>query len=430
MEIKNILESKSYSSFMLIIVFGYALFSIEFHRIGNIFLGLLLIGSLPLFSIYKNKIFKDPIIIILILVLILEVFSWLNSLIYLPEFANNIPKLDRLSKLFIFFFIAYWLKGSLKNITLLWLFFIFGFLLAIMINSDIQSIFQFGLKQTRADFSIKNAQWDAMLAGTSLLMSLVLFYTTVQSVYISSKLKISLLFSFFLLIVLFSYFVLITQTRQVWLGLIGVSIIGPISYLVIHKITNLKVLLITILLIIGTLFLFSNSKIVKERLSTEQTTIHAIFNKNEPIKMSSIGIRVNSWIEATEWIKRHPFLGLDSQAIPEVINQSTKFDENLKKRFGHLHNFFIETLVAYGLIGLFLILALYYFVIKNTQTSSLTKDERKFYLLLSICFTTYWLIINNFETFNSRHLGVFAHNIVLASFYTFYITDNLKCNTK
>ncbi|MEA2092239.1 MAG: hypothetical protein U9O83_07740, partial [Campylobacterota bacterium] len=80
--------------------------------------------------------------------------------------------------------------------------------------------------------------------------------------------------------------------------------------------------------------------------------------------------------------------------------------------------------------GLFLIIALYYFIIKSTQTSSISENERKYYLLASICFTTYWLVINNFETFNSRILGVFTHNIIFAVFYTFHITNYLKQNDK
>jgi O-antigen ligase len=143
-----------------------------------------------------------------------------------------------------------------------------------------------------------------------------------------------------------------------------------------------------------------------------------------------MGIRVNSWLDAIEWIKRHPIIGLDSEAISEVIQQSERFDDSLKKEFGHLHNFFIETLVAYGLVGLLLIIALYYFIIKSTQTSSISEDERKYYLFASICFVTYWLVINNFETFNSRVIGVFTHNIIFASFYTFHITNYLKKDNK
>ena len=430
MTIQNKVESTHYSSFMLFLVFSYALSSISFHQLGNIFLGLLIVGTLPIFIIHKNKIFKDPIVIIFFLIIIIQIISWINSIFYLPEFANEIPKLDRLGKLFIFFFIAFWLKGSLKNIVLLWLFYIFGFILAIGINTDITSIVKTVDAQQIVDLSIKNHQWDSMLAGTALLMSLSLFYLAVKSSIFSSKLKILVLIGVSLLVLLFIYLVIVTQARQVWLGLISAIIIGPLAYFIIHKITNLKFLLVGFSLTIGLLFLFSTSSIVQERISKEQDVISSIFDKDKQIQMSSIGIRINTWIEAEEWIKKHPFIGLDSEAIPEVIQQSNRFDNNLKKNFGHLHNFFIETLVAYGFIGFFLILALYYFIIKSILSSSLSTQEKKHYLLVSIIFTTYWIVINNFETFNSRSLGVFVHNLVFASFYTFYLTDYLKTDNQ
>ena len=429
MTLQNTIEHKYYSTIMLLFVFAYALLNIEFHRLGNIFLGLLLIGSLPIFIVQKDKIFKDPIIIILALVLLVQVASWINSLIYLPQYANEIPKLDRLSKLFVFFFIAYWLKGNIKNIMLLWLFFILGFLFAITVNVDIQTILELGLNE-RVTFSIKNSQFDSMLAGTSLLMTLSLFYLTIKSSQFSNKLKILFLLGLFLLSLLFMYFVLITQSRQVWLGLISVIIIGSIAYFKTHKTTNLKFPIVGFLMIVGVLYLLSTSSIIQKRISAEQDSMVSLLDNSKPIDMSSVGIRVNSWLEAMDWIKRHPFIGLDSEAIPEVIHQSSRFNNTFKKHFGHLHNFFIETLVAYGIVGLILILTMYYYVIKSTQTTSIEEDKRKYYLLASICFTTYWLVINNFETFNSRHLGIFAHNIIFASFYTFHLTNYLKPTKK
>ncbi|MDD2790475.1 MAG: O-antigen ligase family protein [Sulfurimonas sp.] len=430
MTLKNTFEHKYYSSFMLFFIFCYAFFNIKFHRLGDVFLGLMLIGSLPIFVVYKDKIFKDPIIITLILILITQILSWINSIIFAPEFAADIPTLDRLGKLFVFFFIAYWLQGKLKNIIFLWLFFIFGFIFTIFMNVDIKTLFEFGMNQQRADFLIKNAQFDSMFAGTSLLISLSLFYITIKLSRFSKELKFLLLVGIFILILLFAYLVLITQSRQVWLGLVSVAIVGPIAYALIYKSKNLKFLAISYLTIFGMLFLLGTSTIVKERFFAEQSTVYALLDNNETIEMSSIGIRVNSWIDAAEWIKRHPILGLDSEAISEVISQSKRFDDATKKEFGHLHNFFIETLVAYGLVGLILIIALYYFIIKSTQTSSLPEHQKNYYLLASICFLTYWLVINNFETFNSRLLGVFTHNIIFASFYTFYITHYLRDKTK
>ncbi len=411
---------------MLGVILSYSFLGIIFHHQANIMLGLLIVGSIPLFFVYKEKIFKDPIVIIFFLVIIAEILSWINSLVYAPEFAADIPKLDRLGKLFIFFFIAYWLKGKLKNIILLWSFFIFGFLLTVFINVDIFHLFELGIHQPRVNFSIKNAQFDSMLSGASLLITLTFIYFTYKSEIISKKIKTIIMIFLVSLVTLFFYFILITQSRQVWLGLVSILFLAPLIYFLVYKSKNFITLLFTYILIIATVYMLSTLSLVQDRVSQERGTITAIFEEDKTIQMSSIGIRVNSWIDASEWIARHPLLGLDSSAIGEVIQQSKRFEENLKKQFGHLHNFFIEVLVAYGFFGFFLIATLYYFIIKNTQSSALELRDRKFYLFISICFSIYWIVINNFETFNSRHLGIFTHNIIFASFYTFHINHYLK----
>ncbi|WP_294961839.1 O-antigen ligase family protein [Sulfurimonas sp.] len=427
--LKNILENRYYSYFMLFCIFCYAFFNIKYSRVGDIFLALFLIGSLPIFAIHKDIIFKNPIIIILIMILIAQVLSWINSHIYIPEIADKTPKLDRLAKLFVFFFIAYWLKANIKNTILLWLFFIFGFLFAIATNINFMSIIELVLNQQRIGFLIKNSQFDSMLAGTSLLMSLSFFYLTIKSSIFGKKSKAALLFAILLLIIFFTYIVLITQSRQVWLGLISAYIAYAISHIWINKKINFKVLIINFLSISTLLIVLGNTEIMQYRIMSEQDVVESIFIEKKDIEMSSVGIRINSWLDAKDWILKHPIIGLDSEAISEVIQQSKRFSKELKKEYGHLHNFFIETLVAYGFIGLLLIFAMYYFIILSIKDSDLSDNNKQYYLLTSISFLTYWLIINNFETFNSRIIGVSTHNIIFASFYTFHITKFFKKNS-
>lgn len=429
MNATQILENKNYSTAMLFIVFSYAFIGIHAHHLANVFLGLILVGSIPLFVVHKSALFKNPLFIILLLILLVEILSWVNSLIFAPDFASSGPKLDRLAKLYVFFFMAYWLKGKQENVIYLWLLFILGFIFTIFLNNDFTTLLELMQSGQRVDLSIKNAQWDSMLAGTSLLMSVFLFYATLKSSN-TLKVKLSFLALLSLFIMLFSYLVLVTQSRQIWLGLVSIAIAGPLIYLVLNKGKNIKVVLFSLAGVALLLFLLGNSQTVQKRLSQEHETVHSLIQNQESIKMSSIGIRINSWLEAKDWIVRHPILGLDSKAIPEVIRQSDRFDESFKKQFGHLHNFFIETLVAYGFSGFLLILAMYYLIIKSISESSLKESEKKYYLLAGISFSVYWLIINNFESFNSRSLGIFTHNVIFASFYTFYITAYLNQSDK
>ncbi len=426
MEIKKIILHKNYNSFMLFSIMCYAFFTIGFQHIGNFFLGLILLGTLPIFVIHKKEIIKNFVFIVFLLLLLVQVLSWLNSILYLPDLANTLPTIDRLGKLFVFFFIAYWLRGSVKNVAFLWLFFIFGFLFACAVHTDFIAVSELIANNERVDFSIKNSQFDSMLAGTALLMLVSLMYIIKQFLQFSThKVKVFSLLGILLFIGIFLYIVLITQSRQVWLGLISAVGIGVISYILIYKVKSVKIVMSIVLTLLGMFFLLSNSQIIQNRLLEENKVVHTLLEVEKPLQMTSIGVRINSWLDAYEWIKEHPIIGLDSEAIPEVIQQSNRFDEVLKKKYGHLHNFFIETLVAYGIVGFILILALYYLVIRSVQKSSIDENEKKYFLLLSICFVSYWLIINNFEAFNSRWLGVFTHNIILASFYTFYLAGSL-----
>ena len=428
-EIKKVVEHSNYSFFMLVCIMCYAFFNIAFQHVGNFFLGLIIIGSLPIFVVHKKDMLKNPIVILFIFVLFSQVLSWINSTIYLPEVASTLPVLDRLGKLFVFFFIAYWLKGNVKYVALLWLFFIFGFLFACIVHADFQTVLEYITTGERVDFAIKNSQFDSMLAGTGLLMLLSLLYITGRYFSLPTKqVKFFSLFTISMLIVLFFYIVLITQSRQVWLGLTGAATMGVASYIFIYKVKSIKSMMLIFFTFLGLFFILSSSQIVQNRLLEEKQVVHTLIERDKPVVMTSIGIRVNSWLEASEWIQKHPIVGLDSGAIKEVIQQSERFNDTLKKKYGHLHNFFIETLVAYGIVGFLLIILLYYFVIRSISRTTMLESEKNYFLLLSICFISYWLIINNFESFNSRWLGVYTHNIILASFYTFYLAHSLHLN--
>lgn len=418
-----------YERIMLLLTFGYAFFVLSFPSIGKIMFIFLLLGSLPLFKTYKNKIFKEPVIILFILVIVAQILSWINSLIHRPDLADLLPHLDRGVKLLVFFFIAYWLKGNIRNVLIIWFCFIFGFFVGVLNNNSFELLLSYFDTGSRADLSFKNAQFDSMLSGTGFLLTLFSIYYLFSSK-LSKHIKIILYLLIFTLIVFFLYIIFITQSRQVWLGLIVVLVFLPILYMLLYKVKSFKFLITSLILIIGIIFFLGNSDIIKNRVFKEKNVLYDLFYTNKPIPMTSIGIRLNSWLDAKEWIVKHPLIGLDTNAIAAVIDESERFNDNLKESFGHLHNFYIEVLVSYGVFGLSLFFAMYYFVITSTQKNLLEKDEKKYILFISICFVIYWFVINNFETFSSRSLGIFTQNIVFGSLYTFYINHSLRKNKK
>jgi O-antigen ligase len=429
-QMKKIFEHRNYAFVMLLSILLYSLTLISSQALAKSFQLIFILGSLPIFFYNRNIIFKDPMVKLLGLILVIQIASWLNSYIFLPDIANSGPKIDRLSKLFLFIFIAYWLKGSMRNVFLLWTTLTISFIIGCFVHADFFNEISQAMSGVRVDFAIKNAQFTSMFSGVSLLISLffltqVLFnkkpfdtLTNNNKILLSISIVIAFLFFFFITIV--------TQSRQVWLALSATLILLPIFYAFIYPSSKKKLIIISYLIISLIFIALSLSSTVKNRILKESETLQTIVSGDlDNIPMTSIGIRVNSWIAALEWIKDRPIIGSGPEAISEVIQQSDKFTGELKN-FGHLHNYHIETLVAYGVVGLILIYTLYYWLARSLFIEKRKQPELTDITFFSLVFITFWALINLFETFNGRSFGVYVHNIMFAGFYTFYLTSSIN----
>ncbi len=440
--ITNIFESKRYHLTILTCIYLYVLFNIAAPSIATFFKTVFILGTIGIFYNYRKSIFKDPIILLLGLALTLQVVSWYNSIIYIPDLANQAPKLDRLAKLFLFFLIAYWLQGSIKKVYILWGCYSIGFILALLTKSDnFFHEFYLGMSGVRVDFNIKNAQYTSMFSGVCLILS-IFFYQEIRrknEIFSNVRIRKTLTIITAISALFFLIMVIITQSRMVWLGLLLVLFIIPIAYSITYRNSNFKKLIVSYLVIVALAIsaLFTSLPYFESRSKDDIKTINQVINLDfDNIPMSSAGIRINSWIEASKWVVAHPLIGLDAKAPELVITESELFksrrqeNETIIEGLSHLHNFHIEILVAYGVLGLTLIYLLYFYIslslykIKNNEINSI--------LLFSIIFIVYWLCINFFESFNSRSYGVFTHNIILAGLYAFVIQkychrDTIKC---
>ncbi|MCP4323531.1 MAG: O-antigen ligase family protein [Psychromonas sp.] len=427
---KKIFEHKNYSLIMLLSILLYSLFEISSVEIAKKMQLIFIIGSLPILFYHKDRIFKDPMFQLLGLALLLQIASWLNATIYLPDIASEVPKLDRLAKLFSFIFIAYWLQGNLRNVYLLWGTLAVGFIIGCFVNVDFFNEISKALNGTRIDFEIKNAQFTSMFSGISLLISGFILPQVLsnkkpfQAITTSHKVLLSILI--IIASLFFAFISIVTQSRQVWLALALAFFMLPIFYALIFPKSNRKLIFISYLLI-GVIFTgLSQLEMIQKRVLLDTGTLQTIISGDlDNIPMTSIGIRVNSWILATDWIKERPILGSGAEAISEVIQQSDKFTGELKK-IGHLHNYHIETIVAYGSLGLLLIYTLYYWLVRSLFITRIQQPELSALAVFSLMFVTFWACINLFETINARSFGVYTHNIMFAGFYTFYLTSSLK----
>lgn len=434
----EVFKSSRYHIIMLASIYLYALLNISIPSIGGAFKTIIILGSLGIFYVHRKSIFKEPIVLLLFATLILQGASWYNSTIQIPELANNAPKIDRLAKLFLFFLMAYWLKGSIKNTFILWTCYIVGFFISLYTHSyNFFHELNLGLTGVRVDFHIKNAQYTSMFSGVSLLISILLFHSIALKNKFLLNNNVRLLFSVFAIasILFFLIMVIITQSRMVWLGIIVSLFLFPLAKYITYKNTNFKVIIASYLVIItlSLVTLGTSLSHFKSRSVGDTETIYKVLNFDfQNIPMSSAGIRINSWVEASKWVVRNPILGVDSEGPGLVIKQSKMFQDRYLeneitiKSLRHLHNFHIEVLVSYGLIGLIIIYILYLYI--PYSIVKLKDNKLQEFALFSLLFVSYWLCINFFESFNSRSYGVFTHNIILAGLYTFVLNRHLKRN--
>ncbi|MZI96048.1 hypothetical protein F9817_22950 [Vibrio sp. CAIM 722] len=409
--------------FMLALLLLTTLITVGFEDAGRVLNTVFMVLSIPLLWLKRHRLYKDPMVKLLGAVLIIQVMSWLNGLHYHPDFVKDSPSLDRLSKLFSFIFVAYWLKGSPKAVKWLMVIFTLGVAIGALVAPDFQQQLARAMVGQRADFSIKNAQFTAMFAGVGMLICALCLYWSIKSQHLKVLKSVLSILGFSILTWLF----IVSQARQAWLGMAAALAILPIALAVVNPHYRGKKLLGFYLIIAIMGGLFSTSSIVEKRLNKENSVMETILRGDwQHIPMTSVGIRFNSWIDASKWISAHPILGNSDEAIKQVIKQSDKFSEELKERFGHLHNFHIETLVAYGIVGLIAIYSLYYWWVRSIFLAMKEKPELKSFTVFALIYLTFWLVINCFETFSSRTYGVYTHTIIFGCIYTFYLTSSLE----
>jgi O-antigen ligase len=426
-KLNAVINHKYFHLVMLISVIAYVATKILAPSLSNIFRLLFLAGSISIFFIERKRLFKDPMIILLLLSLVVQILSWLNSLLYLVDLITPIPKIDKLAKLFNFIFMAYWLKGNIRNVYYLWGAFAIGIVIACFNSPNFLNEIELAMSGKRIDFGLRNAQFTSMFAGTILILAV--FYL-VKFLFITKQTRstgnILILIGLSLSSILFAFIVAVTQTRQIWLGLVFVLFCSPLISAFIYRRINVKFIILIYTILAGSIVFVFQTPIVAKRLSTETETYQSILSGNlDNLPYSSTGIRIHTWQAAFEWIKERPIFGSGSNARSLVIARSDKLPENIKARFGHLHNYHIETLLSYGVFGCLVIYGLYYWNIRSLYKERGHFLEGNEMLFLSIIFTLYWLIINNFESFNSFSSGILTHNVMLAGFYTFYLTESL-----
>lgn len=405
--IKNLFTSEKYSLALFTACTLYVLTALPRLEISDLFKNIVILGSLPVlflnFSIYKKNIFLLALISILI-----QLASWIHALIYVPDFAKSSPDLKPLSSLFLFVLIAIWIDGSNKRRLILFSSLVLSFIIAAFFDMYTNNTLSLALAGYRIDYGMHNAQFTSMLSVVVCMLTIyILSKVSIENK--SVRVSIYALGSCVIAFALFSLYA--SQSRQVWLAVVVVLSVAPI---VLFGTKHIKKLAIAYSLLICILIGLFQINSVQQRVLAESSVISTLLEGDwDNIPMTSIGIRVNSWIEAGKWIVERPILGSDFNAISYVTRTSEKFQAAWLQGFGHLHNYYLEVFVAFGLVGVIFLIAFYRDILINIMVYQGKQERYLFY-----AFIAFWCVISVFESYNHKYLGLYVHTIILAGLYS------------
>ncbi|AJQ95290.1 O-antigen ligase family protein [Gynuella sunshinyii] len=373
-----------------------------------------------LIAIYQQRKHIKPgmtFLLIAISIIMPIVFFGINY-IRDPITAVKYMDLDKLVKLFMFVPVAWWLGGKLDNWLILVAIFFLGLLIAIITNPALPDAMYILSTGGVPQFGLRNHQHEAAYFGYSFL-AFVCFLSRIYSA------KSIALLSFWTACILLSLLgVIITQSRGVWLGTIVALTVFWILKLYTNKSTSYKKALLTFIVVIVTSTpLLLSSNLVKERIMKGYSQLsEIILRKEEKISYTSVGTRINTWIDASEWIKKRPLIGWGLWARKDIITQSEKATEWAKKHYGHLHNSYLEIIIAYGFIGLIFLVFSYAWLAKQIISTTTV-------WVSTLCLLSFTATINIFESYLLMWNGVYTISIILALPYCFYLTISQNKST-
>ncbi|MEX1214270.1 O-antigen ligase family protein [Saccharospirillum sp.] len=375
---------------------------------------------------------RDRIIQLFGLAIVLPIVFYGINYLRDPILAAEYESLDKLVKLFFFVPIAWWLGGNRRTLLIFLAIAFMGLLVALPVNSDLQEQWSRIQRSIRVDYGIMNAQHVAQFFGIALIGFLAL---GAYSWHIEKKNRKVILFSLTAIgALLAAFIVLTTQTRAAVLALLVCTAIAAIT-VGVRLVRERRhwhykagfAAMIVLALVIALPF----STVITKRLQAEQPTINAIMEGDwANIPASNLGVRVNTALAAFDWIVERPLIGWGGDVNGPVIETSDRLTDSIKNNFGHFHNTAIEFTLAYGLLGLALLLALYITLAKNAYEMTRTNTATAPIGLFTLYTLVFMAIINQFESFLFFYSGVFANSVAFAPIYSIMLAKRLTQHKK
>ncbi|EGU56721.1 O-antigen polymerase [Vibrio nigripulchritudo ATCC 27043] len=423
-KVAKILDSEK---FILLMVFSaciYATFKDSWRLFADIFQTFLLLVSLVTLIVHWSFFKKEKLLWLLPVALIAQLSSWLYSLHFYPELATDSPQVGRLLEFFVFFFIAFWLRGNKKYIWTILSCFVFGSIFTLNYHAPILEEISIGLSGKRVDFNYRNAQHGALIIGSALIVHICYFVVSFSSNFIERKKTLI----HTILILTLSVILIVMQTRQTFLGLTLGVLISVIYFLSIYNKLTIKIILKLIIILSLILLLSINTDIIYQRLKSELFVItdYIVTGDFSNAPNTSIGVRAQLWYESTSWIEKSPLIGLGNGIEKFLIESSTRLPSEIIERYKHMHSSYVATLLRFGIVGLVLSLAIFIIPITHLFKISNNSQVTRYVKCLAVIFLVYWLVVNTFESFWYMKAGLWTYTVFMAAIYTIPLSQRYE----
>lgn len=412
----------------------YALFWLSLEEVSGA-------AEVVLIGLFFWTLWREPHRELLRSPLVLVALGWISyQLLFVPFVIREFPELLagqieyalHYAKLALIPMVAWWLGGAVRTVALMFGLAALGFILGVTFQADgvLDSIYAIG-EHKRLGLGYRNWEHVAVYAGFALLILLGLWrqlagwfgrYQRFGHACIAMGIVYCL------------WLVLITQTRAVWLGLSFAALAAGLTALLTSRIgtsgnpvdrenrrSPAWFLIGMVGVVVAVLATFDIHKLVEQRLAQEQHVVDMIVaGELDEVPLTSIGIRIVSWRQALEWIAERPLLGwgpktryhlFESGQLPAKIPDT--------HRIHHFHNQFIETSIAYGLVGVLVYASVLVLVFHAAWRAWHDGLMPRNVLLFGSAALAFWITVNMFESYFNYSTGSYINALLGGAFYTY-----------
>lgn len=372
----------------------------------------------------------DPVVVMFGVTMLLGVFSYAQTHLLIPQYAETEPSFNKLFAVFIFFPIAFWLRGDMRRVLVLLSLALIGFGLAVLSHASWHDLRWLRIGG-RTSFGLGNAQHTAMFFSVALIGWSVFSYRFLLGGRLAALRYVIWAVVFGLLL----SGVVVAQTRAAWLGLAAALLAAAVfagarvrRNPVVLKMLAVVVLTTVALGWVGWHYARQAVKPALERRSVAEHTVvrQAMTGEVDSLPDSSVGVRIKLWHEAIGWVKQRPLTGWGFEIRERFIKESQNLPEGIRDRFGHAHNSYLEILLIYGAAGILVFGALIVVISRRLWKSWRAGEIPNDVALFGACFFAFWVVVNVFESYIFGKTGTYLVAIVAGCAYTFPLAARLR----